>query len=66
MTVEWRIRGTELAHCNCDYGCPCEFSAPPTRGFCEGTGAWKITKGNYGGLSLDQIAPAILRMTRAA
>src|SRR5689334_5491329 len=54
--IKWSIEADFLQACNCDYGCPCEFSAPPTKGFCEGTGVWKIAKGNYGGLSLDGLA----------
>ena len=51
--VSWCLEADFLQACNCDYGCPCEFSAPPTRGFCEGMGAWRINRGNYGELSLD-------------
>jgi hypothetical protein len=53
--TQWSLEADFLQACNCDYGCPCEFSAPPTRGFCEGTGAWKITRGKYGDVSLDGI-----------
>lgn len=51
--IQWFLEADYLQACNCDYGCPCEFSAPPTRGYCEGTGAWRIVKGNFGDLSLD-------------
>ncbi len=51
--TKWSLDADFLQACNCDYGCPCEFSAPPTRGFCEGTGVWKITKGQFGDLALD-------------
>jgi hypothetical protein len=51
--VKWSWEADYLQACNCDYGCPCEFSAPPTRGFCDGTGAWKIISGRYGDVSLD-------------
>src|SRR5260221_3535588 len=51
--VKWSFDADYLQACNCDYGCPCEFSAPPTRGSCEGLGAWHIQRGNYGALSLD-------------
>lgn len=53
--TKWSLEADFLQACNCDYGCPCEFSAPPTRGFCEGTGAWSIVKGNFGDVSLDGI-----------
>ena len=50
---KWFFDADYLQSCNCDYGCPCEFSAPPTAGFCEGMGAWRIERGEYDGLSLD-------------
>ena len=51
--VKWTIEADFLQACNCDYGCPCEFEAPPTNGYCEGIGAWRINKGNYGTVKLD-------------
>jgi len=56
VKTRWSLEADFLQACNCDYGCPCEFSAPPTRGFCEGTGAWSIIKGNYGEVPLDGLA----------
>ncbi len=53
MPTPWRMQAELLQACNCDYGCPCEFSAPPTRGFCEGMVAYHITKGHFGAVSLD-------------
>jgi hypothetical protein len=50
---KWFFEADYLQACNCDYGCPCEFSAPPTTGFCHGMGAWKINRGEYDGVSLD-------------
>jgi hypothetical protein len=51
--TKWFLEADYLQACNCDYGCPCEFSAPPTPGFCHGVGVWRIEKGNYDNLSLD-------------
>jgi hypothetical protein len=56
--MKWGFEADFLQACNCDYGCPCEFSAPPTRGFCEGLGAWKIRKGQYGETTLDGLGLA--------
>jgi hypothetical protein len=56
--TKWSLEADFLQACSCDYGCPCEFSAPPTRGFCEGTGVWNIIKGSFGSVSLDGIAVA--------
>src|SRR4051812_22943815 len=53
--VKWSLEADFLQACSCDYGCPCEFSAPPTRGFCDGTGAWRITTGHFGDVALDGI-----------
>jgi hypothetical protein len=50
---KWNLEADYLQACSCDYGCPCEFSAPPTTGFCEGVGAWRIERGEYGGTRLD-------------
>ena len=51
--LSWVFDADYLQACNCDYGCPCEFSAPPTPGFCEGTGTWRIKTGKCGNVSLD-------------
>ena len=50
---KWFFDADYLQACNCDYGCPCEFSAPPTPGHCHGIGVWKIQRGKYEELSLD-------------
>jgi hypothetical protein len=50
---KWLFDADYLQSCNCDYGCPCEFSAPPSPGFCEGMGVWRIDRGEYDGLSLN-------------
>jgi hypothetical protein len=51
--AKWKLEADYLQACNCDYGCPCEFSAPPTTGFCQGVGVWRITRGAHGATSLD-------------
>ena len=40
--TKWRIAGEEVGACNCNWGCPCQFNAPPTLGRCEGYGACEI------------------------
>ena len=52
-TPAWRTQGTLLQGCNCDYGCPCNFNAPPTHGTCDGTWIGHIDQGNYGDAQLD-------------
>jgi hypothetical protein len=51
--VEWRVRADEFANCNCSYGCPCQFNALPTHGFCEAAAGWKIHEGHFGDTRLD-------------
>lgn len=54
--TSWEIQGRELINCNCSYGCPCQFNALPTRGFCEAAGWFSIERGNYGDVRLDALA----------
>jgi len=56
--VKWSIEADYIQGCNCDYGCPCEFAAPPTLGNCQGVGIWRINKGRYGSVSLDSLGIA--------
>ncbi len=46
------MKGTILGACNCDWGCPCSFEAPPTYGKCEGTYTWHVDSGSYQGTDL--------------
>jgi hypothetical protein len=56
--TKWSVEADYIQACNCDYGCPCEFAAPPTRGNCEGLFAWHITRGRFGDVSLDGLGLA--------
>jgi hypothetical protein len=51
--IRWMIRGPEVAMCNCDYGCPCQFNALPTHGNCRATVAMQIEEGYFGDVRLD-------------
>jgi hypothetical protein len=53
--VDWMIKGTKLGNCSCDYGCPCEFNALPTRVPCEGNEGMEIEEGYFGDVRLDGI-----------
>lgn len=57
--VAWEIQGRELINCNCSYGCPCQFSAPPDKGHCEAVGCFSISQGHYGEIKLDGLAFAM-------
>ena len=54
--TKWKFEADFWQACNCDYGCPCEFEAPPSKGFCQGLGIWRISKGSYGKVSLDGLS----------
>ncbi len=56
--TEWTIQGEELANCNCNYGCPCQFSVLPTHGNCEAVCVFDIQSGNYGETKLDGLKAA--------
>jgi hypothetical protein len=49
----WRIEVDHAMACNCNWGCPCAFEAPPTHGSCEAALAWRVLDGNYGEVRLD-------------
>ena len=49
----WQIEGRYVEYCSCDYGCPCESMAQPTRGTCDGVVAMHIDEGHYGNVRLN-------------
>lgn len=51
--TKWTLSGTALIACNCDWGCPCNFNAPPSRGFCEGGWTWHVESGTVDDVALD-------------
>lgn len=51
--VDWMIRGLTISTCNCDHGCPCQFSALPTHGDCRAAVAMRIDEGHFADVSLD-------------
>jgi hypothetical protein len=53
--TQWSMKGTVLISCNCDYGCPCNFNALPSRGYCEGGWTWHVDQGSFGGTQLDDL-----------
>jgi len=56
--IDWNIEGQEMANCNCNFGCPCQFGVLPTGGTCEAVVVYDITKGHYGDTSLDGVRAA--------
>lgn len=54
--TEWRLGGDWIKNCNCAFGCPCDFNAPPTYGDCKGMVGMRIERGRFGDVSLDGLA----------
>src|SRR5690349_15470195 len=54
--ADWRLEGDWIKNCNCAFGCPCDFNAPPTQGSCKGLVGMRITKGHFGPTKLDGLA----------
>jgi len=56
--TEWSIQAEEMANCNCNFGCPCQFGVLPTDGTCEAAVVYDISKGHYGDVKLDGLRAA--------
>jgi hypothetical protein len=57
--TEWALKGTVFIACNCDWGCPCNFNARPTKGKCEGGWTWHVDSGAANGTPLDGLSFSI-------
>ncbi|MCF3639648.1 DUF1326 domain-containing protein [Rhizobium sp. TRM95111] len=55
----WEIDATEIANCNCNFGCPCQFNSLPTYGSCEAAAGFIIKKGHFGDVRLDGVKMAL-------
>jgi hypothetical protein len=55
----WNLSGRVVIACNCDWGCPCNFNAPPTSGKCEGGWIWAIDKGKIDGVAVDSLGVTV-------
>ena len=51
--TRWYIKGREFIHCNCAYGCPCQFNALPTNGNCQAILSMVIEEGRHGDTDLS-------------
>jgi hypothetical protein len=61
--ASWKLEGDYFEGCNCKSICPCIFKLDPTEGDCWVTCAWHILKGNYDGISLDNLSAAAIFYT---
>ncbi len=60
MSDKWMIRGSEYGNCNCNWGCPCQFSAPSTHGNCEAVVGGQIDEGYFNDTKLDGLRWALV------
>ena len=58
--TRWTIKGREFVHCNCAYGCPCQFNALPTHGDCRAVAAVDIEEGRHGDTDLAGLRIAMI------
>ena len=49
----WKLKGRELANCNCDYGCNCQFGGLPDKGNCQAVFGMAIDEGSHGEVDLS-------------
>jgi hypothetical protein len=59
-TIDWSIQGDGFSNCNCSYGCPCQFNALPTYGFCCAVAGNEIERGHFGDVKLDGLRSAAI------
>jgi hypothetical protein len=52
----WQLEVAYVETCNCDYGCPCNFSGVPTYGFCRAIVLYHVKSGHYGRVKLDGLS----------
>lgn len=55
----FQVKGDVLIACNCDWGCPCNFNARPSKGFCQGGWIWMIESGHAGGVNVAGLGVAV-------
>jgi hypothetical protein len=55
MKDTWMIRGVQFVNCNCAWGCPCQFGARSTNGFCDGFGVGHIEEGYFTDTKLNDL-----------
>jgi hypothetical protein len=60
QTPRWHLNVDHLMACNCNYGCPCAFNAPPTYRSCEAALGYLVREGEYAGVDLSGLAWAMV------
>jgi hypothetical protein len=54
--TDWRLSGDWIKNCNCAFGCPCDFMAPPTHGNCLAVAGMRIERGHFSSTLLDGLS----------
>jgi hypothetical protein len=54
--TDWRLKGDWIKNCSCAFGCPCDFNARPTQGYCKGFLGMRIEQGHFGDVKLDGLS----------
>src|SRR5207245_2873804 len=49
----WELKVDYVESCNCNFGCPCNFSGYPTDGHCEALVGYHVRQGHFGRTRLD-------------
>lgn len=57
--ISWHLAGDEVNGCSCDWGCPCQFNALPTHGYCQALIGFAVREGHYGSTRLDGVRFAV-------
>ena len=60
MEDKWTILGRQFGNCPCDHGCPCQFNAPSTKGFCEAVVGVQIDEGHFNDTNLDGVRFSVM------
>ena len=57
--MSFHASGDVLIACNCDWGCPCNFNARPSKGFCQGGWIWMFESGAVDDVSVAGLGAAV-------
>ena len=56
----WEIDITQMQNCNCNFGCPCQYTVRPTDDVCEAAVVYQIHSGHYGETDLSGTKAAFI------
>ena len=65
-TPEWQVSGQYFETCSCDFLCPCitsNLTARPTKGSCTAALAFRVERGHFGAVSLDDLSFVVVLRT---